>query len=330
MATTAIVRGVACPSCGGSLDIQEGTTVLECGFCKTALLVLGDRGIRRFYVPIRVTKDQLLKKIQSWFKGIDKARDLRTEAKITEIFPIYVPFWRVQAKIVGWVFGDEKRKSNKSTTYVPVERNVNQDYEFTCPACDIGEFGVKWIDLKGDDIRPFDLGTVQREAMTFGIMTTPTDVIEDCDREFMIWGERSARVDRVTFKSLHRIGSICTLVYYPLWIVRYKYKERIYQISADAETLQLLYGRAPGNNLYRVGVLLGSMMLGNLLLSAALRGAFDDGTLAAIGGSIVLMLIGFRKFRMGGEVKIEQKDKMKKDNISGMFDQIKTLMNTKQ
>jgi hypothetical protein len=44
----------------------------------------------------------------------------------------------------------------------------------------------------------------------------------------------------------------------------------------------------------------------------------------------VLMLIGFRKFRMGGEVKIEQKDKMKKDNISGMFDQIKTLMNTKQ
>jgi hypothetical protein len=146
----------------------------------------------------------------------------------------------------------------------------------------------------------------------------------------MIWGEKSARVDRVTFKSLHRIGSICTLVYYPLWIVRYKYKERIYQISADAETLQLLYGRAPGNNLYRVGVLLGSMMLGNLLLSAALRGAFDDGTLAAIGGSIVLMLIGFRKFRMGGEVKIEQKDKMKKDNISGMFDQIKTLMNTKQ
>jgi len=86
MAAAAIVRGVGCPSCGGSLDIQEGTTLLECNFCKTALLVLGDRGIKRFYVPIEVTKDQLLKQIQSWFKGIDKARDLRTEAKITEMF----------------------------------------------------------------------------------------------------------------------------------------------------------------------------------------------------------------------------------------------------
>jgi len=228
------------------------------------------------------------------------------------------------------VLGDEKRKSNKSTTYVPVERQVNKDYEFTCPACDIGEFGVKWVDLKGDDIRPFDLETVQQQAMTFGIMTTPTEVIEDCDREFMLWGERSAGVDRITFKRLHNIGSSCTLVYYPLWVLRYKYKERVYQITADAETLKFLYGRAPGNNLYRVGVLLGSMMLGNLLLSAALRGAFDDGIFAAIGGSIVLMVMGFRKFRMGGEVKIEQKDKMKSNKISGMFDQIRTLMNTKQ
>jgi hypothetical protein len=323
----AVVRGVGCPSCGGSLDIQEGTTLLECSFCQTSLMVLGDRGIKRFYVPIRVSKEQLFKKIQTWFQGINKARDLRTEGKIAEVFPIYVPFWRVQAKVIGWVLGDEKRRSGKSTSYYPVEKKVNENYEFTCPACDIGEFGVKWVDLKGDEIRPFELETVQKQAMTFGVMTTPTDVIEDCDREFMVWGERSSGVDRITFKRLHNIGSLCTLVYYPLWVVRYKYKERIYQITADAESCQLLYGRAPGNNLYRVGVLLGSMMLGNLLITAALRGAIDDGVFAFIAGGIVLMITGFRKFRMGGEIKIEQKDKMKSDKISGMFDQIRTLMN---
>jgi hypothetical protein len=319
---SAIVRGVGCPSCGGSLEIREGTTLLNCQFCATGLMVSGDHGIPRFYVPLRVTKEQILEKVYAWFGKIDKAPHLLEEAKIAEMFPIYVPFWRINSKVIGWVLGDEKRGSGKSSSYHPVEKRVNQDYEFTTPACDIGEFGVKWVDLKGDEIRPFDLDTVQSQGMTFGIMSTPTEAKEQCEEQFVQWGESSAGVDRVTFKWLHNIGSTCTLVYYPLWIIRYQYKNRTYQISADAESAQLLYGRAPGNNLYRVGSLIACMMAGNLIVTSALRG-LDGGVFGAIVAGVVVMVIGFRKFRYGGEVKIEQSAKSKSDTFSKVFDELK-------
>jgi hypothetical protein len=261
--------------------------------------------------------------MQTWFGKIDKAPNLRKEAKIKEMFPVYVPFWRIKAKVIGWVLGDEKRGSGKNESYHPVEKRVNQDYEFTTPACDIGEFGVKWVDLTGDEIRPFELEDVQSQGMTFGVMTTPTDAMELCDYQFISWGEKSAGVDRITFSRLHRIGTSCTLIYYPLWIIRYEYKNRMYQLSADAESAQLLYGRAPGNNLYRVGSLIACLMAGNLIITTFLRG-MEDGVIGAFVVGIGIMLVGFAKFRYGGEVKIEQKDKVNKsDKYLKMFDQIK-------
>ena len=315
-----ILRGVSCPGCAGSLEVVEGTTVLDCQFCGSGLMVLGDRGLPRYYVPIRITKEQIQEKIQAWFRKIDKAPDLRKEGRITEMFPVFVPFWRVNAKVIGWVLGDVKSGSGKNRTYKPVERHVKQDYEFTAPACDIGELGVKWVDLKGDELRPFDLETVQSEGMTFGIMTTPTDALALCDQKFLEWGERSAGVDRVTFKRLHKIGSTCNLVYYPLWVTRYEYKNRIYQITADAESGELLYGRAPGNNLYRVGWLMGSIFTGDFIFTTGLRSTATDDVVGFLVVCIVIMAIGYRKYRHGGEIKIEQKDKLGGSGLGKLFD----------
>jgi hypothetical protein len=288
-------------------------------------MVMGDRGLPRYYVPIRITKEQVMEKIRNWFRKIDKAPDLKTGAKVTEMFPVFIPFWRVKARVIGWVLGDVKKRSGKQTTYKPVERRVNENYEYTCAACDIGEFGVKWVDLKGDEMRPFDLETVQSLGMTFGIMTTPTDAVELCNQKFMEWGEKSAGVDRKTFSRLHRIGSDCTLVYYPLWITRYEYKNRIYQITADAESGELLYGRAPGNNLYRVGWLVGSIAGGDFILTTGLRANPDDGIVVLFIVSLIIMAVGYRKYRHGGEVKIEQKDKIKGDFVSQLLDRNQAL-----
>jgi hypothetical protein len=318
-----IIRGVSCPSCAGSLELAEGTTLLNCEFCGAGLMVTGDRGIRRYYVPLRVSKEEILEKIHAWFRKFDKAPDLRKEAKITEMFPVFVPFWRVNAKVIGWVLGDVKKKTNNTTTYRPVERNVHENYEFTCPACDIGEFGVKWVDLKGDELRTFDLENVQSEGMTFGVMTTPTDVQAQCDQKFMEWAEKSAGVDRTTFSRLHKIGSTCNIVYYPLWVIRYEYKNRIYQITADAETANVLYGRAPGNNFYRVAWMIGSIFIADFILTSVLRGSSGDDVGGLIIGAIIVMAIGYRKFRHGGEVKIEQKDKMKSETLFQIVDQVK-------
>lgn len=318
-----LIRGVSCSSCGGSLEITEGTLLLNCKFCGGSLMVKGDRGIGRTYVALKRSKDEILAKIQKWFGAFNKASDLKISAKFTEIFPVYVPFWRVDGTVIGWVLGDKKEGSGKDAKYVPVERNVNQNYEFTCPACDVGEFGVKWVDLQGDEILPFDLEKVQKTGMNFEVMSTPTDVLAVCEERFLQWGEHSAHVDRKTFSRLFLLNKTCSIVYYPLWIVRYSYRNRVYQVTADGESGDLLFGRAPGNNLYRVFCLIGSLMLGNFVLTTALRNASGNGIMAIGILCLILMAFGFYQFRYGGEVKIEQKDKLNGNDFNNLFPNVK-------
>jgi hypothetical protein len=306
-----IIRGVNCPSCGGALEIAEGTVLLNCQYCHTGLFAKGDRGIARFYVPIKKDRQAVLAEAQKWFTGWNKAPDLKRIAVIQDVFPVYVPFWRVNATVVGWVLGDVKEGSGKDTRYVPAEKHVLQKYDYTTPACDIGEFGVKWVDLTGDQVLPFDLEAVQKQGMTFDILTTPSEVLDLCDQRFVQWAEDSAGISRVTFKRLHMIRRMYNVIYYPLWIMRYTYKNRIYQITADAESGELLYGRAPGNNLYRVFCLIGCIAIANLILTTSIRSSSSDGQgfLAMLILCIALMVFGFRRFRYGGEIKKEQKSK---------------------
>ena len=305
------IIGINCPSCGGSLEISEGTIWLRCSFCGMPLLVHGDSGIRRCYVPMKHSREQVLARVKTWFQKFDKARDLQKTAAFTEVFPVYVPFWQVTGKVIGWVLGDVKKGSGKDAHYEPAEKKVCKDFEYTCPACDVGEFGVRWIDLKGDQILPFDMEAVQKCGMTFEVLTTPGEVIGLCDEKFLEWGCSSAGVARVTFSKLHTIGRRCSIIFYPLWVIRYEYHNRTYQITADAESGELLYGRAPGNNVYRVACLLGSSMLANLIFTTVVRsGSFDsDNFLGLAAFCLAILLFGFWKFRYGGEILLQQKSR---------------------
>lgn len=315
MKTERIIRGVGCPACGGSLEIAEGSRILNCKYCNTALLARGEHGVTKFYVPLKSEKEEITKKILKWFTGFDKARDLKTASKFTELFPVYIPFWRINSQVVGWVLGEVKKQRDKSTHWEKVECKISHRYDTTIPACDIGEFGVKWVDLAGDTILPFEQETLQQHGMTFGVLTTESDALQEAEARFLQWAQNSVRVDRVSFSKIHLLGTKCSIVYYPLWVVRYLYQNRTYQITADAESSDLLYGRAPGNNMYRVLAFLGSVMGANFLLTTLfISGDFDDFKAYLVIALIALGVIywGYQKFRYGGEVKIEQKDKSAK------------------
>lgn len=114
--------------------------------------------------------------------------------------------------------------------------------------------------------------------------------------------KRSADIDEVMFQKLHTIGKKLSVVYYPLWVIRYKFKERDYQVVVDGLANKLLYGRAPGSTLFRVSMFIGSLMAGNLLLTTSLRYySADSNDLLIVGAiaGIALIIFGFLKFRYG-------------------------------
>jgi hypothetical protein len=109
---------------------------------------------------------------------------------------------------------------------------------------------------------------------------------------------------------------VLALVYYPLWVARYTYRQRIYQVVVDGNSGRVLYGKAPGNIWYRALMLVGGTALGSFIIVDGLALAIsilahsssnddDSGWLVVIpimaGGALIYG--GYRLFRWGEEIE---------------------------
>jgi len=310
------LKGLSCPACGGSLEIEEGKPVLSCAFCKAGLYVEGDLSAPKFYTPNRFPKEKIQQTVQRWLGSFDKAYDLPSQADIRDTFLVFIPFFRYRARMCGWVLGKQKRQSKNSTYYVDIEKKILRDYDWNTPACNTGEFGIRWVNFKGDEIRSFDLEEVQAQGMTFEPTGTRDEALAAARARLEEDALRTANMNTVSFQKFFYINQQVSLVYYPLWVVRYVYRERTYQVVVDGTSNEVLYGRAPGNNLYRAAMLIFSLMLGNLILTTTLQnmGIFLDSSSDSGSGqalvfvlifSLAIMLFGFVRFRYGGEIRYE-------------------------
>lgn len=312
-----VIKGLMCPSCGGTVELSEGQNVLKCPYCETSLLVMGDEGVIQYHVSSKIERDSAKDAVIKWLGKFDKDRKLKKQAEFTDIFLIHIPFWRSLGKVCGWIFGNkvehETHKDSKGTSHTttrkkPVERMVMQDYVWNKAACDVSEFGVEEVDESGirGKLEPFDFSTVEKQGMIFRPTSSRTDSMKESEEWMTSKAQSSARVDEVIFQKLNVIGKKLSIVYYPLWVIRYRFKDRNYQVVVDGLHGKLLYGRAPGSTLYRVCMFVGSLMIGNLILTLSAKEFFSSSSndiyiLGALAGA-AFILFGFYKFRYGGEV----------------------------
>ncbi len=314
-----IIKGITCPSCSGELDMSEGIRSLNCKFCGTLLVAKGLGNSMRFYVTKKLKREDAINKAFNWLgSGLAKARGLKTNSKVTEAFLTYIPYWRVTADVVGWIFGQEKRTRTSNgrteTYYVDVEKKVMKTYDRTYSACDVSELGVKQVNLSGDEIRPVDMETLQRDGMLFNVVSSEKEAFEYALEQFAGDARASVGVDRITFEHTDLIRKQISIVYYPLWVVRYTFANRTYQVVVDGEDGTICYGKAPGNNLYRAVIgIIGTgtgMFLTTLFGAFAFAGRSDNSVKFAFAVYIISFIIGiifirkgYKRFRYGGEIE---------------------------
>jgi uncharacterized Zn finger protein (UPF0148 family) len=63
------LQGLSCPRCGGMVAIPEGQAVVICPFCEQRSVVSGERGVRRYQIPLRATREQVLKAFQAFLSS---------------------------------------------------------------------------------------------------------------------------------------------------------------------------------------------------------------------------------------------------------------------
>ncbi len=311
------LRGLGCPSCGGTLDVAEGWTNLRCRYCDTPLALLGERGVLRLMVLDTLDRRQAGERVRQWLsRGVRKAPALKREARIEEAFLAWFPFVRLRFDLVGWILGVNVEKRKRGNRWVdvekPVELQIEQPVERNVPAGEMAEFGVRRVDLGGDEILPMDEEVLAKRGMVF----RPTKAAPELARELadaVVRGvSRRSGPDRVTFSWLAPLRKRVSVLHYPLWVFRYSFRGRTYQVLVDAEGGGIAYGKAPGNHLYRAASLTaataGACFIGTTFLQNAGRILNHSDNPLMILGAVGLALAalvgwGYRQFRHGGVVE---------------------------
>lgn len=302
-------NGLTCPECSGVVPIKEGDRLVACPYCGLHSLIQGEQGVRYWQVARRVERDAARSSAKAFFSGIKKASDLRKEAEITDTFLAYLPYWRVHADVAGWRFGRERRGEDDTR---PVEVQIAEEMHWNDAALDVSEYGVHQIVLSKEQILPYDKAALHAEAIVFEPTESHTDALKEARDYFMYRARAKKSLDSTFFEKFHFLHERLSIVYYPLWIVRYSYRQRHYQIVVDGVTKEILYGKAPGNIAYRAGTLIAGLASGNFILvngTGLLLTAMsdsDDGIamlLLPIVLGFGLIVWGYRSFRYGEEVE---------------------------
>jgi hypothetical protein len=305
-----VIKGITCPSCGGALELKEGLRTFNCKYCGTLLVTKGESGAIKYYVPKKINRDDAIKKAKQWLgSGLAKAKGLQANSKIDEAFLTFIPYWRVRADVVGWVFGQEEKSTSNGTTYEDKEIKIQRAYDSTFPACDVAELGVRKINLEGDEILPVDFESLQQQGMVFNIISSEEEIVKKAREKFSEDSKNSAKLSRVTFSHMDLIRSDVNVVYYPLWIIRYVFANRTYQVVVDGEDGTICYGKAPGSTLFRAIVGIFATAAGMFLATLFEIFKYSHGKTAfiiyilALFAGIALMAWGYKKFRYGGEIE---------------------------
>ncbi len=304
-------QGLTCPNCSGVVPIAEGTRIVTCSYCQMRSLVQGERGLRRWQVQNRIEREAALETVRGFFSGIKKARELKREAEIKDLFLVYLPYWRVEAYVAGWMFG--RVKSGKNSTR-PVEVEVAELMHWNDAATDVSEFGVHRVTLSKNELQPYDWEHLHAEAMVFEPAESHTDALTEAGNYFTKQARAKRSLRSKFYEKFHYLRQQLSLVYYPLWVARYVYRGRNYQVIVDGIQGKVAYGKAPGNIFYRAAALVLGLALGNLILvdgAAFLLGVMaesdEDGGFVvalialAIGAAIIWW--GYRSFRYGEEIE---------------------------
>lgn len=312
-------QGLVCPECAGLVPVPEGARIVECPYCQLQSLVQGERGVRRWQVNHNVNRDQALQTAKGHFNGINKARDLKKVAKMDDVFLVYLPYWHFKAMVAGWRFGVIEKKDSPDK---PIETEVFESMAWNDAALDVTEYGVHQVSLSRDQLAPFDDEFLHAQAMVFEPAESRTDAMSEAQNHFIYRARQKKNIDKTYFEKFHYLQPDFSIVYYPLWVIRYDYHGRHYPVIVDGVNNDILYGKAPGNVLYRAMRLVTGMAIGNFILvngTAMLAyvagGSGDDDSLGLLLLPIIigfgLIISGYRAFRYGEEVEHTQKGSKK-------------------
>ena len=327
---------LGCPSCGGTLSLAEGQRVVSCRYCGGESLALIPNTVPRYVVAFGISREEGQAAAQRFLDRPALSRTLR--GRIQEISLCYIPFYEFTGTRLGTFLlkdtvkqpppSEDSEQSQDFERWLLSPRTekedtrvIQQEYVRIGPGCDLPELGVDRIPLEvmrrgatPAALEPYDLVALQSRATVFVPTKPPAGFADDAQRRVKVRGDRTGVVEQ-------RLK----ILYYPVWLARYRHAGRPYEIAVDGVSGKILRARAPVQIRLAAAVAIGALAVAALCFGRPVRQLIGAGfaagstygwiigllgTLVALGlgGAVALLLawVGWDTFRQGADALFDE------------------------
>jgi ribosomal protein L37AE/L43A len=316
----AVLHSVECPQCAGPLGVREGRRILVCGHCGVRVAVKERDGFSRWYFPGRVDRLKAVGAGSAWLEQHPGIAKRARNAHFVEAQLAWAPIWEYKALVVGWEFGSRFRTQNELVGEEDNERlelrlvreRVEEPHlrerRFFQAATDLAALGATRPRITGrEPALPLLAGELDASALILEAEGTAAEMIEKGRRAVLqpLSGALSPDVH------LFALRESTTLLFYPLWLLRYQDGNRSYRMVVNGRDGTVNSATAPadiGEQVVRLIVTVASMVVAVAFLVwlGIERGAVRAPTLvAAVIVSVVALLMVWR-FRAQREVEYHE------------------------
>jgi hypothetical protein len=297
-----VLRSLTCPACAGSLRAEEGRDLLTCGHCGTEYLETAQAGFTRRRFAARLDRLAAVGRAYRWLaEAADTPGDMRS-AVFTDAYLLYVPVWEIRAHVVGWEFGvkwrtkrEVVRSGDEQVVQLQLvdeasEQGFLDERRMYQEAADLSALGMGRPHVTGRELTLTFLPAELEQGASF---LEPdrgyAQVLEKARDSFRRPPTGAAPRDRRLFLLKESV----TLLYYPLWSLRYRYRGRLYDITVDGRNGAVHAARAPADNARRIAVMLSSYALLALCLAVLVTawGALPASRQAVLYAGVVVVAL---------------------------------------
>ena len=252
-----------CPSCGAQIIADENTTATFCVYCKNPAIIkekFKGEFNPDYILPFSKTKNDAINAFKHFSKGkIFTPNDFTNPKNISEITPIYIPFWTYSCSTDGSIDVDARKVTHwrsgnynyTKTDYYDVRRSGTVDFD-KVPA----DGSTKFDDNIMDSIEPYDYSALKDFNMSYlsGFFSENYDVSKEETFKRVETRINQTAIDKLSSdivgysskfvkdSNININGLDTKYVLLPVWMLNTKYNDKIYTFAMNGQT-----GKIVGN-----------------------------------------------------------------------------------
>ena len=262
-----------CPNCGAALMGDVNTAATFCAYCgnptlNEAILTSARRPAR--IIPFKQTKKEAQEAFLAWGKqGFLTPSDFTSSATLNKITGIYVPFWlfncTTHCDYTGNAIKTYTKLNGTNLVQVTDDYTIKRSFDSTYTAVP-ADASKNMDDNTMDLLEPFDVSELVPFKMAYlsGFFAekytyTAKDLVPRMENRLKEFNEQAVKDDckgayttiKTTKNNLKVLNANAEYVMLPVWLLRYRYKDKMYEFAMNGQTGQMV-GTRPVSSVKQV------------------------------------------------------------------------------